>query len=211
MPLLRESGCVGVPTPCCEVRLKDWPEGNYFSTDKPNPRGEVLIHGDCVTVGYYNRKEESEASFVIDENGDRWFHTGDIGMWNEKGNLVIIDRKKDLVKLQQGEYLSLSKIESTLVNCEYLENICVYGSLSSSYCVALVDIKPQYIGINENNILKSLEEIGLKGGLKSILIIKFLEFEIPKKVYITPKSWTPENNLVTPSFKVVRRKIYEEY
>lgn len=203
VPLLREVGSVGVPTPCVEVRLKDWPEANYFSTDKPYPRGEILVRGDCVTMGYFNRPEETETALIVDNNGDRWFHSGDIAQWNDKGNLEIIDRKKDLVKLQHGEYLSLSKIEATLVTCKYIENICIHGSLSSRYCVALVCIKPEYTGISDEVLLKELKAVGKEGGLKN--------FEIPEKVFITPKAWTPDNNLVTPSFKVVRRTIYEEF
>ena len=72
------------------------------------------------------------------ENGRRWFRSGDIGQLEPEGTLKIIDRKKDLVKLQFGEYVSLGKVESVLKTCPIVENICIYGDATKSYCVALV-------------------------------------------------------------------------
>ena len=66
------------------------------------------------------------------------FRTGDIGQIEENGAIKIIDRKKDLVKLQFGEYVSLGKVESVLKTCALVENVCVYGDSSKSYVVALV-------------------------------------------------------------------------
>ena len=54
------------------------------------------------------------------------------------GTLKIIDRKKDLVKLQFGEYVSLGKVEAVLKTCTIVENVCIYGEATKSYCVALV-------------------------------------------------------------------------
>lgn len=80
------------------------------------------------------------------ENGRRWFRSGDIGQLEPEGTLKIIDRKKDLVKLQFGEYVSLGKVESVLKTCPIVENICIYGDATKSYCVALLspDRKVQY-------------------------------------------------------------------
>ena len=72
------------------------------------------------------------------EDGRRWFKSGDIGSLEADGNLKIIDRKKDLVKLQFGEYVSLGKVEAVLKTCPIIENVCIYGESSKSYCVALL-------------------------------------------------------------------------
>ncbi|PRD20693.1 UNVERIFIED_CONTAM: Long chain acyl-CoA synthetase 9 [Trichonephila clavipes] len=62
---------------------------NYFVTDKPNPRGEVVIGGDCLTLGYFNNSAQTQEAFKI-EGGDRWFYTGDIGEMMPDGTLKII-------------------------------------------------------------------------------------------------------------------------
>lgn len=90
---------VGSVVECCELKLVDWLEGGYRVSDKPNPRGEIWIGGDNVSLGYYQMPDKTKEDFrVID--GVRYFATGDIGEMDPRGNLKIIDRKKDIVKLQ---------------------------------------------------------------------------------------------------------------
>lgn len=78
-------------------------------TDKPYPRGEIVVGGGCVASGYYKNDDLTTESFKY-EDGVRWFYTGDIGEIHPDGSIKIIDRKKDLVKLQFGEYISLGKV-----------------------------------------------------------------------------------------------------
>ncbi|XP_056329817.1 long-chain-fatty-acid--CoA ligase 3a isoform X1 [Danio aesculapii] len=111
------TGRVGAPLVCCELQLKDWIEGGYHSTDLPCPRGEILVGGPSVTMGYYKNAHKTSEDFFVDKKGQRWFCTGDIGEIHGDGCLKIIDRKKDLVKLQAGEYVSLGKVEAALKNC----------------------------------------------------------------------------------------------
>ncbi|KAF5740321.1 long chain acyl-CoA synthetase 9 chloroplastic-like [Tripterygium wilfordii] len=73
------------------------------------PRGEIVIGGPNVTVGYYKNEEKTKEVYKVDERGMRWFCTGDIGRFHSDGCLEVIDRKKDIVKLQHGEYVSLGK------------------------------------------------------------------------------------------------------
>ena len=120
-----------------ELRLVDWGEGSYYTTDKPNPRGEIYLGGDNVSMGYYKMPEKTKEDYhVID--GVRYFATGDIGEMLPNGNLKIIDRKKDLVKLQGGEYISLSKIEVSLKLLPFVENCCVCANSLKSSCVVLI-------------------------------------------------------------------------
>lgn len=116
--------------------LREWSDGGY-SPDNERPQGEILIHGDHVAVGYYKNEEKTKEDFV-EIGGKRWFATGDIGEFREDGSLRIIDRKKDLIKLANGEYISLGKVESTLLTNSLIDNICVVGTLHRDYLIALV-------------------------------------------------------------------------
>jgi len=107
---LQYGGC-GVPLSSASFYLKDWPEGGYHTTDKPNPRGEIVIGGDIVAAGYYKMPKETAECFKVDpSDGTRWFESGDIGEVLPDGTLRIIDRKKDLTKLANGEFVSLGKV-----------------------------------------------------------------------------------------------------
>ena len=116
---------VGRVLSSCKVKLRDWEEGNYRNADAEDkaigmPRGEILIGGPVVAMGYYNDPAspdpeiaaKNESDFSTDADGTRYFHTGDIGQVTADGTLQIIDRKKDLVKLQMGEYVALSKVRA---------------------------------------------------------------------------------------------------
>lgn len=215
------TGRVGAPLICCEIKLRDWLEGGYTNKDKPNPRGEIVIGGPNVTMGYFNSEEVSE-DFFVDENGQRWFCTGDIGEINPDGCLQIIDRKKDLVKLQAGEYVSLGKVESALKNCSLIDNICAYANSEQNYVISFVvpnqkkltclAVKKNIEGsweelcnnpIMEGEVLKEIKEVATS--------IKLQRFEIPVKVRLSPEPWTPETGLVTDAFKLKRKELKNHY
>jgi len=88
------TGNVGIPIGSNEVKLVDVDEMGYTHNDKPFPRGEICIRGNNVSLGYFKDKSKTEEAF----DKDGWFHTGDIGQWNESGTLSIIDRKKKFNK-----------------------------------------------------------------------------------------------------------------
>lgn len=100
-----EYGSVGVPMACTEVKLVDVPDAGYFANNKPS-QGEIWLRGPSITKGYYNRDKETEEAF----SEDGWFKTGDIGEWETSGTVKIIDRKKNLVKTLNGEYIALEKV-----------------------------------------------------------------------------------------------------
>jgi acyl-CoA synthetase (AMP-forming)/AMP-acid ligase II len=87
----RTTGRVGGPTTGCDIRLVDWEEGNYRVTDKPFPRGEILIGGDNISAGYYKMPERTKEEF-FEEEGRRWFKTGDIGEFHADGVMKIIGK-----------------------------------------------------------------------------------------------------------------------
>jgi len=205
--------------------LIDWAEGGYLTTDSPMPRGEIVIGGPNVTKGYFKNEAKTNEVYKDDEKGLRWFYSGDIGRFHPDGCLEIIDRKKDIVKLQHGEYVSLGKVEAALAMNPYVENIMIHADPFHSYCVALV-VAAQ----NE------LEKWALQQGLaytdfadlcqKQEAVVEVLEsltkaakearlekFETPAKVKLIPDPWTPESGLVTAALKLKReviRKTYED-
>ncbi|KAK6310587.1 hypothetical protein J4Q44_G00186420 [Coregonus suidteri] len=216
------TGRVGAPLVCSEITLKDWEEGGYYSTDKPHPRGEIVIGGPNVTMGYYKNEVKNREDFFVDSNGQRWFCTGDIGEFHPDGCLKIIDRKKDLVKLQAGEYVSLGKVEAMLKNCPFVDNICAYANSDQSYVIG-------FVVPNQKQLMVLAEQRGLRGSWEEIcnnpdmerdvlriiteaaLSAKLERFEIPKKIRLSAEPWTPETGLVTDAFKLKRKALKSHY
>ncbi|XP_061574754.1 long-chain-fatty-acid--CoA ligase 3a [Cololabis saira] len=216
------TGRVGGPLVCCEIKLKDWVEGGYRRTDKPHPRGEIVIGGPNVTMGYYKSEAKNQEDFFVDEKGQRWFYTGDIGEFHEDGCLKIIDRKKDLVKLQAGEYVSLGKVEAVLKNCPLVDNICVYANSDETYAIGFVVPNQRQLlalageyGIRGSREelcnSKAMEELVLKVITEAALTAQLERFEIPRKICLSAEPWTPETGLVTDAFKLKRKELKSHY
>jgi len=217
------TGSSGSPLQGVQIKLVNWPEGGYYVTDKPAPRGEIIIGGENVATGYYKMSHKTEQDFYTDNEGVRWFKTGDIGTIEPTGQLRIIDRKKDLVKLQLGEYISLGKVEAELKTCPIVENVCIYGDPSQNYVVALIvpdktrlETLAEKLGLEglshdelcENKdvtgaVLRELQHHGKRLGLE--------KFELPGAVTLCTDMWTPESGLVTAAFKLKRKPIQEFY
>ena len=115
------AGHVGPPMPTVEVKLVDVAEMNY--TTASNQSGEVCTRGKVNFAGYHKNKEETDK--VLEADG--WLHTGDIGRWNPDGTLSIIDRKKNIFKLAQGEYVAAEKIEMIVSKSRYISQPWIYG------------------------------------------------------------------------------------
>ncbi|XP_075057950.1 fatty acid CoA ligase Acsl3 isoform X2 [Mixophyes fleayi] len=216
------TGRVGAPLVCSEIKLKNWEEGGYFNTDQPYPRGEILIGGPNVTMGYYKNELKTKEDFFVDKNGQRWFCTGDIGEFHSDGCLKIIDRKKDLVKLQAGEYVSLGKVEAALKNLPIVDNICAYANSDQSYVIG-------FVVPNQKELLKLAGKKGAQGSFESLCnnsamereVLRMLvespaaatleKFEIPAKIRLVAEPWTPETGLVTDAFKLKRKELKSHY
>ena len=101
---------MGAPLNGVRIKLRDWSDGGYSIDDEPHPRGEIVVGGHMVSDGYFKLDALTQQSFYRDSNGINWFLTGDIGEVYSDGTFRIIDRKKDLIKLANGEYVSLGKV-----------------------------------------------------------------------------------------------------
>ena len=109
----------------------------YFAE---NGAGEVCIRGDNIMIGYYKNKEKTAEA--IDKEG--WLHTGDIGVWDQNGTLIIIDRKKHIYKLSQGEYIAPEKIELNYAKHPLISQIFISGNSLQSYNVAIIVPEENY-------------------------------------------------------------------
>jgi len=117
-------GTVGCCFACSEVKVVDVKEMNYLSTDTPHPRGEICLRGPNVFKGYHNLPEKTAEAL----DADGWLHTGDIGQFLPDGSLQIIDRKKNIFKLSQGEYVAAEELEGIFGRSDYVNQLWIYGN-----------------------------------------------------------------------------------
>ncbi|KAJ2781166.1 medium-chain fatty acid-CoA ligase faa2 [Coemansia javaensis] len=132
------AGHVGVPFPGVDVRLRDVPDMGYRATDRPLPRGEVLVRTPHTFAGYY--RDEPRTLEAYDAGG--WLVTGDIGQFTADGNLQIIDRRKNILKLAQGEYVAVEYLETVYSRHRLVQTIFVHGDSLQSFLVAVVVPEP---------------------------------------------------------------------
>ena len=214
---------VGPPLINNYIKIIDWVEGEYFVK---NNKGEICIGGDNVSCGYYKNNKENDKFFI--ENGIRWFKTGDIGLIHNNGTLQIIDRKKDIVKMSTGEYLSYSKIENILKQSKFIENCMCYVNekyTDRPLCIiSVTDTENKFTPIRDlteksnkstilkdlcnDNKIKSIVEKELNDICKNN---KLKKFEIPIEFRLSHISWNVENDLITSSYKLKRKNIVKYY
>lgn len=216
-PLAWTTASLGGTPAAVEVKLVDVPDLNYLSSQNP-PKGEVWIRGDAVVEGYLDNPEENEKAFQ-----DGWFKTGDIGMFDATGQLKIIDRKKNLVKTLNGEYIALEKLESVYRSAPVVNNICVYASPEHSKPIAIIEPVASALAklaksIGEGDtphevlcehdkirgaVLAEMLTVGKQSGLQGI--------ELIQDVLMSEEEWTPQNGLVTNAQKLNRRGVVEKF
>uniref|UniRef100_A0A8D0CKH1 Arachidonate--CoA ligase n=1 Tax=Scleropages formosus TaxID=113540 RepID=A0A8D0CKH1_SCLFO len=205
------AGHVGAPLPCAVVKLADIPDMNYYAK---NGQGEICISGHSVFRGYL--RDEARTAEALDSEG--WLHTGDVGQWLPNGTLRIIDRKKHIFKLSQGEYIAPEKIENVYMRSVPVLQVFVHGDSLQSYLIGIVVPDPEVFAewARERGIVGSYEElcqnpdvkkavledmtaVGKEAGLKS--------FEQVKDLHLHPEMFSVSNGLLTPTLKSRRADI----
>ncbi|KAL0371909.1 UNVERIFIED_CONTAM: Long chain acyl-CoA synthetase 4 [Sesamum calycinum] len=209
-------GTVGPPLPNVDVCLESVPEMGYDALSR-TPRGEVCVRGDTLFSGYYKREDLTKEVLI-----DGWFHTGDIGEWQPNGSLKIIDRKKNIFKLSQGEYVAVENLENIYSLVPDIESIWVYGNSFESFLVAIINpnkqaveqwakqnsISSDFNGLCENTEVKNY----FLGELTRIAKEKKLKgFEFIKAIHLDPVPFDMERDLITPTYKKKRPQLLKYY
>ncbi|CAH0387269.1 unnamed protein product [Bemisia tabaci] len=202
---------VGPPLACCCVKLADVPEMEYYASMN---QGEVCVKGTNVFLGYF--KETDLYNSSIDEHG--WHHTGDIGMWLPSGTLKIIDRKRHIFKLAQGEYIVPDKIENVYIRSQYVHQVFVYGESLKSCIIAIVvpEVDVVKCWALENKIDGTLSVLCNHPEIKKLIMDDMItwgrenglkSFELVKDIYLHPDPFSVQNGLLTPTFKLKRPQL----
>lgn len=213
-------GHVGAPMPSVEFIIESVPEMGYKASDDP-PSGQLLVRGPQVTAGYFMRPDADEEAITK----DGWFLTGDIVVrLNEGGRIKIIDRKKNMFKLSQGEYIAAERIEGIYCQAPLISQILVTGNSNEDFPVAVICLDEEELDRWVlNNSLKDLSPEKLKNhpALKEEIRHQLDEqterhhvtgFEKVKKFIIEIQDpFTAENDLLTPTFKLKRHLIIKKY
>jgi len=203
------------------IKLVNIPEMDYNVTDSPNPRGEVWISGPSIFSAYWN--DPTKTSEALVQEGDTvWFRTGDVGLFDQEwGQLLLIDRKRGIFKLSQGEYVSVSNVEDKMGRCKYVEQVFMYGNRYEPYVLGIA--VPNFSSLraalalrtecSDAELCERPEAIALvtKEVAKECRAASLRGFEVPKLVILEPEPWTPDNGMATPALKLKRPAMTKRY
>jgi fatty acid CoA ligase FadD9 len=187
-----------------DYKLVDVPELGYFSTDRPHPRGELAVKSHSMFAGYYKRPDVTAEVF----DSDGFYRTGDIVAEIGPDELVYVDRRNNVLKLSQGEFVTISKLEAVFVDSPLVSQIFVYGNSARPYLLAVVVPSAEAVARSEAASLKatisqSLRDVAATAGLQS--------YEIPRDFIVETTPFTLENGLLTGISKLARPKLLERY
>jgi long-chain acyl-CoA synthetase len=194
-------GTVGKPLPGVEVKIA--------------PDGEILARGPNIMQGYYKKKKETEETIV---NG--WLHTGDIGIFDPEGYLMITDRKKHLFKTSAGKYIAPSHIENIFLTSKYIDQFVLIGDKRMFLSALIV---PDYEALKEYADAHKIaykDEAELTSNEQIYRLIEddmaklqkqLANYERVRKFALLDKPFTIETGEITPSLKIKRKVVEEKY
>jgi fatty acid CoA ligase FadD9 len=190
--------------PIIEYKLADVPELGYYGTDKPHPRGELLIKSVQLFQGYYRRPELTAE--VFDEDG--FYRTGDVVAELAPDQLQYVDRRNNVLKLSNGEFVTVSKLESVFSTSDLVDQIYVYGNSERPYLLAVVvptdaAISDSSEAVLETTLLRALRETAAAAGLEP--------YEIPRDIIVEREPFSTANGLITNTDKPSRGNLKARY
>ncbi len=190
--------------PVVGYKLVDVPDLGYFATDRPHPRGELLLKTENMFPGYYKRAETT--ANVFDEDG--YYRTGDVFAEVAPDKLVYVDRRNNVLKLAQGEFVTLAKLEAQFGNSPLVRQIYIYGNSAQPYLLAVVVPTEEALARYQVDELKpliadSLQNVARDAGLQS--------YEVPRDFIIETTPFSLENGLLTGIRKLAWPKLKAHY
>ncbi len=190
--------------PVVDYKLADVPDLGYFSTDRPYPRGELLLKTQNMFPGYYKRPDITADVF----DADGYYRTGDVVAEVGPNRLVYVDRRNNVLKLAQGEFVTLAKLEAVFGNSPLIRQIYIYGNSAHPYLLAVVVPTPNTLADNDLAALKpmiaeSLQNVAKEAGLQS--------YEVPRDFIIETTPFSLENGLLTGIRKLAWPKLKHHY
>lgn len=213
---------VGSVPPTVEIRLVSVPDMEY-TVDDEYPTGEIQIRAPQIFSGYYQNEGATKEAFT----DDHFFCTGDIGRICKDGSLCIIDRKKNLFKLAQGEYVPVESLENQYNTHPWISQCFVYGESSDVFVVGVIVLEQKEIpsickvvGIDPTlsieEIYQQMNTVTIRKQLLKIIETYMRDLHIPgyqiiKNVYVEHEEFSTKNDLMTPSFKLKRHKLKKRY
>ncbi|MEV0079946.1 carboxylic acid reductase [Nocardia neocaledoniensis] len=189
--------------PVLDYKLVDVPELGYFRTDKPYPRGELLLKTTTMIAGYYRRPEVTAE--VFDEDG--FCCTGDVVAELAPDRLAYVDRRNNVLKLSQGEFVTVSRLEAIFAGADLVRQIYVYGSSERAYLLAVV-VPTEAALAGPPDELRA----AVAASLHRVAAAAELEpYEIPRDFLIEPEPFTIANGLLSGVGKLLRPKLKQRY
>jgi fatty acid CoA ligase FadD9 len=190
--------------PVIDYKLVDVPELGYFGSDVPHPRGELLVKSEQLFPGYYKRPEVTAEVF----DADGYYRTGDIVADLGPDQVKYLDRRNNVLKLSQGEFVTVSKLEAVFNDSPLVRQIYLYGNSARPYLLAVVvptdEAQSRYAGSE----LKSAISASLKGAAR---VAGLQSYELPREFIVETTPFTLENGLLTGIRKLAWPKLKERY
>jgi len=187
-------------------KLVDVPDLGYLTSDKPFPRGELLLKCDTLIPGYYKNPKATVALF--DEDG--FMRTGDIMEQRGPDEFHYVDRRNNILKLSQGEFVSITRLETLFTtHCSTIRQIYLYGHSLRSYLLAVVVPRAAFSGDQHQaaelrrSIRLDLLQVARQQQLRP--------YEIPRDFLLDPEPFSKENGLLTESNKPSRPRLLARY
>jgi fatty acid CoA ligase FadD9 len=190
--------------PVIDYKLVDVPHLGYFATDRPYPRGELLLKTENMFPGYYKRPEVTADVFDV----DGYYRTGDVVAEVGLDRLVFVDRRNNVLKLAQGEFVTLAKLEAVFGNSPLIRQIYVYGNSAHPYLLAIAVPTEEALAGNDVETLHpliadSLQNVAKDAGLQS--------YEVPRDFIVETTPFTLENGLLTGIGKLAWPRLKQHY
>jgi fatty acid CoA ligase FadD9 len=203
--MVSRDGVIARP-PVSDYKLIDVPELGYFSTDLPHPRGELLVKSDTAFPGYYKRPEITADAF----DADGYYRTGDVMAEVAPDHLVYVDRRNNVLKLSQGEFVAVARLEAIFAGAPLVRQIYVYGNSERSSLLAVIvptaEALLRFPGDQEAlkaALHQSLRDTGKLSDLQS--------YEVPADFLIEYEPFTADNGLLSGVGKNLRPKLKDRY